>query len=84
MIGVKPNSRVVEIFKIYSEQNWFKIDFDDLKFGDIFRMFEPDTLYPVEDNNGNHQFVAQSDARRNGELYLIDCMPLIPIKDKDK
>ena len=84
MAGVKPNERVVEVFRLYSKQNWFEIKFDDLKHGDIFRMFEPDTKYPVEDEKGNHQFVAQSDARRNGELYLIDCMPLIPIKDKDK
>ena len=83
MIGVKLDERKVEVFRTYSKQVWFEINFENLKYGDIFRMFEPDTNYPIEDEKGNHQFVAQSDARKNGELYLIDCMPLVPIKDKE-
>ena len=80
MIGVDLNNRIVEVFRLFSEQKWFVVEFNNLKYGDIFRMFEPDTKYPVEDEKGNHQFVAQSNAKKNGDLYIIDCIPLTPIE----
>ena len=83
LASVKPNSRICEIFKI-SDEEWLKANFEDLKYGDIFRMYEPDTKFPIEDKRGNHQFVVQSDARKNGDTYLVECIPLIHIEDKDE
>jgi len=78
--GVKSDKLICEVF---NSHKWVRIKFDDLKYGNIFRMFELDTKYPIEDEVGNHQFIAQSDARKNGKLYSINCIPLTPIKDKD-
>jgi len=81
--AVKLDERICEVYNLHNLYKWSSIKFDDLKYGNIFRMFESDTKYPVEDEMGNHQFVAQSNARRNGELFLISCIPLTPIEDKD-
>lgn len=77
---IKSDERICEVFNSYK---WVEIKFNDLKYGNIFRMFESDTKYPVEDEAGNHQFIARSDAGEKDGLFFIECLPLIPIKDKD-
>ncbi len=51
------DKRRVEIFTGVS---WEEIEFEHLKTGDMFRMFELDGA-PVEDDEGNRIFVAVSE-----------------------
>lgn len=51
------DKRKVEVFTGVS---WEEIEFEHLKTGDMFRMFEPDGA-SVEDDEGNRIFIAVSE-----------------------
>lgn len=42
--------------EIKVNEEWKEIDFDDLKVGNIFRLFEPDGTI-VKDNDGKENFI---------------------------
>jgi hypothetical protein len=52
---------------------WHDIEFKELKDGDIYRMFES-TGEPVKDNNGETEFVADSDAFEKDGVWTIAIM----------
>lgn len=50
-----------------------------LKKGQVFRMFEPDGVTPVTDENYNHLFVATSDAYENAQgVWTVETEPYTP------
>jgi len=77
---IKPDERICEVYNLHE---WIRTKFNGLKYGNIFRLFEPDTRFPVIDEEGNCQFIAQSDVRKVEGIALVDCIPLALIKDKD-
>jgi len=44
------------IVEVKRGEKWVRIDFKDLKKGDIFRMFDPDTGEPHIDDKGRTQW----------------------------
>ena len=54
---------------------WEEVGFMDLKFGDIFRMYEP-TGEPVIDDGGFSQFIARSNARFIDNIPTVESLPL--------
>ena len=73
--------RTVEVFNMFDGGRWNKIDdFESLKYGDIYRMYEPDTEDLVKDEEGNSQFVAQSTTRLINNTPIIDCVPLTQLQ----
>lgn len=63
--------------EIYRDECWVPTDFDKVKKGDTFKLFEPDGTL-VRDQNGNAVLVAVSDPYLNAEGVLtIDTRPYI-------
>lgn len=52
------NDRKTQLFK---NEIWEDFEFENLKSGDKFRLFEPDDK-EVKSRNGNTEFIATSDA----------------------
>jgi hypothetical protein len=57
------NTRTAQIRK---DGQWVDISPENIKAGDLFRMFEPDGT-PIPDSNGNHVWNALKDA-----YFLVD------------
>lgn len=57
--------RRVEIARLdrFTGVRWEPIEMGELRKGNTFRMFEPDTGEPVTDPEGRTEFVCDSDAR---------------------
>lgn len=62
--------------QIFKNEEWIDINFEELKKGDIFRLF--DDGIPVKDLDGFTNFTAQSDAYQNDEdIYQVDVLESI-------
>lgn len=64
-----------------NNKSWLSAQFENLKRGDIFRMYESDTKFPIVDSKNNHQFVARSNAYIDDNKWIIRVMPLMPIEE---
>lgn len=76
--NMKLKSRKTEILNP-DDKTWIDGQFENLEKGDIFRMYEPDTKFPVVDSMNNHQFVARSNAYNKNGVWSIRAIPLMPI-----
>lgn len=74
-------NRICEVFFQYREKPWVQVQFGDLKRGNIFRMYEPVTKYPVKDNEGNHQFIMQAWSHTLEGDRCVEVAPLTHIKE---
>lgn len=75
--------RTVEVFNTYDDGRWNKIDhFKSLKYGDIFRMYEPGTNELVKNEEGISQFIAQSEPTLVDNVFTVDSLPLVQIKEE--
>ena len=61
------------IIERFESGEWIEVDFEDLKKGDLFKMFNPDNgaLYESDDNGS--EFVAASDPYINDDgIFTIN------------
>lgn len=75
--GLKMNDlRKVEVFR---EQKWTEVRLENIKKGELFRMFEFLEMIPVLNNSGKHDLVAVSEPYigPNGpnkeNVWTVDC-----------
>ena len=64
------NIRKVKIFK---DEKWIDIEFENLKTGDKFRLFES-TGEEVKNENGNLEFIATSDTYIEENILMIEIL----------
>lgn len=58
--------------EILANGKWRETDFENIKAGDMFRLFES-TGEPVTDKKGNSNFTAKTDAHITGDgVYGVD------------
>ena len=57
--------------QIFKNENWIDVEFQELKNGDNFRLFEFNGE-EVKDKNGNTKFIATSDAYLNNGFWTIN------------
>lgn len=55
----------------FEKEKWIKIEFEDLKKDDIFRMFDGNEI--VMTDRGNYIYRATGEPKRLGKIYKIDC-----------
>jgi len=60
---------------------WKTTEFENIKKGDYFRLFDGDTQ--VFDEDGNYMFKATSEVYTdNGAIFTVDCVGVDPIKSE--
>lgn len=57
--------------EIFVDGKWKESDFEKIRAGDVFRLYES-TGEPVEDEKGNSEFVAKTDAYIKDGTYAVD------------
>ena len=72
-MGLNTIYREAEVFSNMTN-SWVPIDFRSLKKGNRFRLFEPDTREPVQDDGGNREWHCASNAEMDPDtgVYYVN------------
>jgi len=65
--------RKIKIWSCF-DQNWRRINPEDLSLGDVFKMYEPDGT-PVLNENGGDVFMALCNSHLNNEHWTVTTRP---------